>query len=115
MSFRIRPARRRRFPRLLRLAKLTGGGFTNLPADRDTLVAKLDALRKVVRARRDESQADDLYVFVLEDPETEARSAAPARCSAQVGVDQPFYSYHISTLTQNSAELGRTFRNQTLT
>jgi arginine N-succinyltransferase len=32
----------------------------------------------------------------------------------QVGVVQPFYSYHISTLTQTSAELGKTFRNQRL-
>jgi arginine N-succinyltransferase len=33
----------------------------------------------------------------------------------QVGVAQPFYSYHLSTLTQSSPELGKTFRNQTLT
>jgi len=32
-----------------------------------------------------------------------------------VGVVQPFYSYHISTLTQSSPELGKTFRNQLLT
>ena len=32
-----------------------------------------------------------------------------------VGQRVPFYSYLISTLTQKSAELGRTFRNQTLT
>ena len=31
----------------------------------------------------------------------------------QVGVVQPFYSYHLSTLTQTSPELGKTFRNQT--
>jgi arginine N-succinyltransferase len=33
----------------------------------------------------------------------------------QVGVDQPFYSYHLSTMTQSSPELGKTFRNQLLT
>jgi arginine N-succinyltransferase len=32
----------------------------------------------------------------------------------QVGVVQPFYSYHVSTLTQTSPELGKTFRNQRL-
>ena len=32
-----------------------------------------------------------------------------------VGNESPFYSYLISTLTQKSAELGRTFRNQALT
>jgi arginine N-succinyltransferase len=33
----------------------------------------------------------------------------------QVGVTHPFYSYHLSTLTQSSPELGQTFRNQLLT
>src|SRR4029453_5608534 len=32
----------------------------------------------------------------------------------QAGVRQPFYSYHLSTLTQTSPELGKVFRNQTL-
>ena len=31
-----------------------------------------------------------------------------------VGIDRPFYTYLISTLTQKSEELGRIFRNQTL-
>ncbi|MBV9900224.1 MAG: arginine N-succinyltransferase, partial [Alphaproteobacteria bacterium] len=33
----------------------------------------------------------------------------------QVGVVQPFYSYHMSNLTQSSPELAKTFRNQLLT
>ena len=33
----------------------------------------------------------------------------------RVGVVQPFYSYHLSTLTQSSPEIGKTFRNQLLT
>ena len=41
MSFRVRPATRRRFRAIYEMAKLTGGGFTNLPADRGTLVGKL--------------------------------------------------------------------------
>jgi arginine N-succinyltransferase len=42
MSFRIRPATGEDFRAIYQMAKLTGGGFTNLPADRDTLVAKLE-------------------------------------------------------------------------
>ena len=53
-------------------------------------------------------------MFVLEDPERRG-SAAPARSSARSGSIQPFYSYHLSTLTQTSPELGKTFRNQMLT
>src|SRR4028119_1165388 len=41
MSWRVRPARGEDFRELYQMAKLTGGGFTNLPADRATLVEKL--------------------------------------------------------------------------
>ena len=34
MSFRVRPAGAQDFPAIYEMAKLTGGGFTNLPADR---------------------------------------------------------------------------------
>jgi arginine N-succinyltransferase len=94
------------------MAKLTGGGFTNLPADRATLVAKLARSDKSF-ARDEDSQAADLHVFVLEDPK---RHLIRGTCQVfgQVGVVQPFYSYHVSTLTQTSPELGKTFRNQML-
>ena len=41
MSFRVRPANGDDFRAIYQMAKLTGGGFTNLPADRDALAAKL--------------------------------------------------------------------------
>src|SRR5207253_9911155 len=96
-----------------RMAKLTGGAFTNLPADRGTLVAKL-ARSEQSFTREEDSQAGDLYVFVLEDPKTK-KVRGTCQVFGQVGVIQPFYSYHLSTLTQSSPELGKTFRNQTLT
>ncbi len=95
------------------MAKLTGGGFTNLPADRTTLVQKL-ARSDASFSRTEESQTDDLYVFVLEDPKA-GIIRGTCQVFGQVGVRQPFYSYHLSTLTQTSPELGKTFRNQTLT
>jgi len=112
MSFRVRPATGEDFRAIYQLAKLTGGGFTNLPADRGTLVSKLERSDKSL-ARRQNKQAADLYVFVLEDPKT-GKIRGTCQVFGQVGVVQPFYSYHISTLTQTSAELGKTFRNQRL-
>jgi arginine N-succinyltransferase len=112
MSFRIRPAIGDDFRAFYQLAKLTGGGFTNLPADRDTLVAKLARSEKSF-SRRDDSQTGDLYVFVLEDPKTK-KIRGTCQVFGQVGVVQPFYSYHVSTLTQTSPEIGKTFRNQRL-
>src|SRR5437868_11582390 len=112
MSFRVRPATGEDFRAIYQMAKLTGGGFTTLPADRGTLVAKL-ARSEQSFARQEDCQAADLYLFVLEDPNKD-KIRGTCQVFGQVGVDQPFYSYHLSTLTQSSPELGKTFRNQML-
>ena len=112
MSFRVRPAAGDDFRAMYQMAKLTGGGFTNLPADRGTLIEKLAHSDKSF-SRKEDSQEGDLYVFVLEDPKTK-KIRGTCQVFGQVGVVQPFYSYHLSTLTQTSPELGKTFRNQRL-
>jgi len=113
MSFRVRPARPDDFAAIYKMAKLTGGGFTNLPPDKTTLVAKLERSAASFR-REDDKQQGDLYVFVLEDMKSGAIRGT-CQVFGQVGVTQPFYSYHLSTLTQSSPELGKTFGNQMLT
>jgi arginine N-succinyltransferase len=113
MTFRIRPARPDDYSAIYQMAKLTGGGFTNLPPDKATLVAKLARSAESFERVTDE-QRGDLYVFVMEDPKS-GKIRGTCQVFGQVGVKQPFYSYHLSTLTQTSPELGKTFRNQTLT
>jgi arginine N-succinyltransferase len=113
MSYRIRAALPKDIRALYDLAKLTGGGFTNLPAERATLEAKLER-SEAGFGRKGESPADDLYVFMLENVET-GQIRGTCQVFGQVGNDRPFYSYLISTLTQKSEELGRIFRNQALT
>jgi arginine N-succinyltransferase len=113
MTFRIRPARDADLQPLYEMAKLTGGGFTNLPPDRDSLKAKLDRSRACFDREAD-SLADDLFVLILENTTTgEVRGTC--QIFAQVGQKWPFYSYRIGTLTQHSAELDRTFRADMLT
>jgi arginine N-succinyltransferase len=112
MSFRIRAAREEDFAALYEMAKLTGGGFTNLPADKKTLEDKLARSAKGF-ARQGETQSDDLYLFMLEDFDSRSIRGT-CQIFGEVGRDRPFYSYRISTLTQKSEELGRIFRNQTL-
>ncbi|MEO5772631.1 MAG: arginine N-succinyltransferase [Sphingomicrobium sp.] len=112
MSFRVRPATGEDFKAIYEMAKLTGGGFTNLPPDRTTLVEKL-ARSDESFARDGEQQAGDLYMFVLEDPKA-GLVRGTCQIFGQVGLTQPFFSYHLSTLTQSSPELGKTFRNQML-
>lgn len=113
MNYRVRPVTAEDFRAIYQMAKLTGGGFTNLPPDRSTLVAKLDRSERSF-ARAEDSQTGDLYMFVLEDPKA-GIIRGTCQVFGQVGVAQPFYSYHLSTLTQSSPELGKTFRNQLLT
>ncbi|HJS41189.1 MAG TPA: arginine N-succinyltransferase [Sphingomicrobium sp.] len=112
MSFRIRAAREEDFASLYEMAKLTGGGFTNLPADKKTLENKL-ARSAEGFGRIGETQSDDLYLFMLEDFDNKTIRGT-CQIFGEVGRDRPFYSYRISTLTQKSEELGRIFRNQTL-
>jgi arginine N-succinyltransferase len=112
MSFRIRAARQSDLRSFYNLAKLTGGGFTNLPAEKATLEAKL-ATSAQGFAREGDTPADDLYVFMLENCETK-QIRGTCQVFGAVGTDRPFYSYLISTLTQKSTELGKTFRNQLL-
>lgn len=112
MSFRVRPATPGDFDSIYEMAKLTGGGFTNLPADKGTLVEKL-ARSEEAFAKDDDVQGNDCYMFVLEDP-VAGLIRGTCQVFGQVGAKQAFYSYHVSTLTQWSPELGKTFRNQML-
>ena len=112
MSFRIRAALPSDLRALYNLAKLTGGGFTNLPAEKATLKAKLERSEAGFSKTEDEV-GEDLYVFVLENTETR-QIRGTCQVFGAVGNERPFYSYLISTLTQKSEELGKVFRNQTL-
>jgi len=112
MPFRVRPARAEDFQALYEMAKLTGSGFTNLPADKAALVDKL-ARSHAAFAKEADEPGDDMYLFVLEDPEA-GLVRGTCQIFSMVGQRQPFYSYRISTLTQHSPELGRTFRAEML-
>jgi len=112
MAFRIRAATLKDLQPLYEMAKLTGGGFTNLPPDRKALTAKLTRSSEAF-ARNDLDNPDELFVIVLENAATkEVRGTA--QMFTRVGQAWPFYSYRLATLTQHSKELGRTFRAEML-
>jgi arginine N-succinyltransferase len=109
----MRVARGKDLQALYEMAKLTGGGFTNLPADRESLASKL-ARSDAGLARDDDALGDDLFVMVLENKATgEVRGTC--QLFSQVGRKYPFYSYRLGTLTQHSRELDRIFRADMLT
>ncbi|MEA1013058.1 arginine N-succinyltransferase [Sphingomonas sp. LY54] len=113
MTFRIRPATNDDFQSIYEMAKLTGGGFTNLPPDKGSLVAKLVRSQEAFDKEADE-QSGDLFVMVLEDSDSGAIRGT-CQIFGQVGTEWPFYSYRISTLTQTSKALNKTFRAEMLT
>lgn len=111
MTFRLRAARASDIEPLYEMAKLTGGGFTNLPADRGALEAKLTRADEAFS--RDGDIADDYFVLVLENTET-GQVRGTCQLMSQVGQRWPFYSYRLNTLTQYSKELDRTVRAELL-
>ncbi|MEP3226492.1 MAG: arginine N-succinyltransferase [Parasphingorhabdus sp.] len=112
-NFRIRAARIEDLQHLYEMAKLTGGGFTNLPADKDSLTAKLERSARAFD-RSSEDHGNDLFVMVLENVDTGVVRGT-SQLFTMVGQSWPFYSYRLSTLSQTSKELDRTFRAEMLT
>lgn len=112
MTFRLRAARADDIEHLYEMAKLTGGGFTNLPADRGALGAKLAHAAEAFENASDEL-SDEQFVLVLENAETGAIRGT-CQLMTQVGQRWPFYSYRVNTLTQYSQELDRTVRAELL-
>lgn len=112
MSFRIRAARIDDLQHLYEMAKLTGGGFTNLPADRGSLTQKLERSERAYQ-NKGNIHDDELFIMVLENIETGAVRGT-SQLFTKVGQTWPFYSYRLSTLSQTSKELERTFSAQML-
>ena len=102
MSFRLRAARLTDLEPLYQMAKLTGGGFTNLPPDRKALGAKLERAARAF-AREGDDVADEVFVLVLENLET-GDVRGTCQIFTQVGQSWPFYSYRLTTLTQHSED-----------
>lgn len=111
MSFRIRPATMADLQPMYEMAKLTGGGFTNLPPDKKALQTKLE--RTQVAYDGTSTDQDQLFVLMLEHVET-GEIRGTCQIFTEVGVRWPFYSYRIGAISQYSKELDRTFRASTL-
>lgn len=112
MSFVIRAAREGDLQALYEMAKLTGGGFTNLQPEKAVLSRKL-AQSAESFARQDDTPTDELFLLVLENTET-GDVRGTCQIFTAVGQHWPFYSYRIGIDSKHSQELGRTFQSELL-
>jgi len=112
MSFVIRAAHLGDLEPLYEMAKLTGGGFTNLPPDRKALARKLERA-EAAYANEADTLADEQFVLVLERAGS-GDVRGTSQMMTQVGQQWPFYSYRRTVLTQHSEELQRTVRCEML-
>ncbi|WP_428628003.1 arginine N-succinyltransferase [Sphingopyxis sp.] len=112
MNYVIRAAKPGDLQSIYEMAKLTGGGFTNLPPDKKALRTKLERTEASFASDK-EYPSDELYLLVLEDLDSgEVRGTC--QIFGQVGQRWPFYSYRIGTDSKHSEQLGRTFQAQIL-
>ena len=105
MSWRVRPARPADLDAMLELARLSGGGMTNLPNDADTLRARLEWSAQSF-AEPVAAPDDEVYILVLEEPE-QRRVVGTASILSRIGARWPFYSYKLGRITHVSQELKR--------
>ncbi len=112
MSWHVRPGGAGDVEALYELAGMTGGGFTNLPPDRDALAERLQRSEDAF-ARTDDSPDDELYMLLLEEAGT-GRIGGTGALFSKVGATSPFYSYRLSQVSQTSVALGRTVSSHVL-
>jgi arginine N-succinyltransferase len=84
------------------LTERTGAGLTSLPADRERLGERID--RSLASFAGQSTRADECYVFVLVDS-NDARVVGICAIEAAVGLDEPWYNYHVGTIVHASRAL----------
>ncbi|MDF3081551.1 arginine N-succinyltransferase [Burkholderia sola] len=88
---------------LVSLAQETGPGLTTFKPDRDALAARIERSRRTLEGNAAPGEAG--YFFVMEDSKTRD-IAGVCGIETQVGLEQPFYNYRVSTVVHASQELG---------
>ena len=88
---------------LVSLAHETGPGLTTFKPDRDALAGRIARAQRTMQGRAAPHEAG--FFFVMEDTATHD-VAGVCGIEVQVGLEQPFYNYRVSTVVHASQELG---------
>lgn len=86
---------------LLALAQTADSTMTTVPRSRDEMEKKIDAAQESVRPDR-VIDGHESYLFVLE---SNGQVLGMSAIYAAVGLDRPFYSYKVSSISQASPDL----------
>ncbi|MEO0982750.1 MAG: arginine N-succinyltransferase [Pseudomonadota bacterium] len=106
-AYVMRASRLEDFDALMKLADLSGAGFTSLPVDEGRLREKLANSRKAFGGDLDPSEYGR-YLMMMEDAET-GEVVGCSAVKAGVGVSEPFFNYRIITVAQASQAADRRF------
>ncbi|WP_026960155.1 arginine N-succinyltransferase [Aliagarivorans taiwanensis] len=109
----IRPIRESDYPALLQMAVESGVGFTSLPVDEPLLRSKLQ--HSIASFASDTRQpGDQTYLMVAEDSAT-GEVVGTTAIEAAVGLNSPFYTYHLGKVVHASRSLNVYNTVETLT
>lgn len=100
----LRPATLADQDAVLALARQAGFGMTSLPPDPAVLKQKIEASEASFNGTYSKPGQESFF-FVLEDFENAGKIGGTCGIKARIGLTQPFYSYKITTITQNSSQL----------
>ncbi|HBV77475.1 MULTISPECIES: arginine N-succinyltransferase [Vibrio] len=107
----IRPVREDDRAAIVALASKTGVGFTSLPKNENRVKERIERMLKTWN--KEASQAEQGYLFVLEDTELN-KVVGVSGVEVAIGLDEPWYNYRVGTLVHASKELSVYSRMPTL-
>jgi arginine N-succinyltransferase len=99
----IRPIHSDDYSSLYEIAQESGVGFTSLPVNEVLLRSKIDKSTQSF-AKDVTEPADESYLFVMQDQETQD-VVGTSGIASSVGLDDAFYHYHLSKVVHASREL----------
>ena len=106
----IRPVRREDFDEIFALAKQSGGGMTNLPADPDALRARIEFSCESYESNPTAPEGE-VYMMVLE---KDGRVLGTSAVFSAIGLDHGFVNYRINKTVHASAQLKKRFERRIL-
>ena len=106
----MRPVRREDLDQVFALASQSGGGMTNLPADKDALRARIEFSCKSFEADADEP-GGEVYMMALEE---DGKVIGTSAVFSAVGLDHGFVNYRINKTVHASKQLKKRIERRLL-